>query len=1231
MAGRALQLVSRFGLLTVAAVVPSTAAVRYHSSVAHHRVLAAGLLVGYEVVLVAVGFAGKVFAGLQAKWVERAVENVDRRLAWRFSRLQQVYLGQLRTSVQTMETVGVGTPGEFVLRMHQVYVDVSLARQVPHATAGEPYLGTVPGSEAAAGMRQRHSLESVLQKADREKFAQVLAVIGGPGSGKTTLARDTALALCERRWRWSRRRLPVLLYLRDHAQGLLAEQPPGLAEVTASAVWLGGKVPADWLERRLNRGGCVVLLDGLDEVADPADRSRVVAWVERQIARHPRNIYVVTSRPHGYQANPLTAAEVLQVRRFTPEQIERFLHLWSYAVESRAQDSTGPAVRRAADQYAQDLMRRLRAKPALYGLAANPLLLTMTANVHRYRGALPGSRAELYAEMCDVLLHRRSEARGLSDATGLTGPQKQDIVRHLALAMMKAKVRDWPAPDAARAIRRPLRQVPGDVTAEVFLDEARKSGLLVEREHGVYGFAHLSLQEYLASAQLSTPRADTGVLTGSVDDSWWRETILLWSAGNDATDIVTACLRANNVSALALAFDCDEQARTLDPTVRDNLNALLTPIPPDRPDEPTRRRLLAGVQATRTLRETITLNDTTALSAHPVPNALYDQFIHDEEQAGRYHRRTSGPAHDRDSPAIGMHAADAERFITWLNDLTGTDILYRLPTPEELTDPAATLVIGPDHHTVWAHNGVRILLHQPHGVPWPYTPTPRQLHAAPVHDRQQTTSYLRALTTSTPQDIGAGNRISIFATALLRTPRPQARNLDLDLDRARARARARDPDLARDRARDLARDFTRAGDLARARAGDLVRDLDLARDLAGAGDLDLARDVAGVPDLDLAGDLNLASALVIDLATALALDLALTVVRARDRDRVDALDLASALDRALDLALAFGGALDLASTRDLTLAGAGAGVSDLARDLASASARAAARDRDLDLALDLDRARARARDLARSLDLARDLDLLRIVDLGSALDLARDLARDLAGDRASALARDLARPGDLARAHSLALDLARAHALVLAHDLGPTPGPASDLASDLAGVRHLARALGSDFDASPGPDHLLRIGLLAVNAFRCMTATGTAPFGEEPARDFTRLDDILSRAAATPTAPAQNPPEDPAATLRHVHHLLQASRVTVPPDQLQLIDRTADVMTAIRDRTAPSDTCTLACVRTALLAATAALTDAPSQEEVTRLLHLTWRSLATHYPSPDQRAPNQILLIAQTQ
>ncbi|MGA5324051.1 NACHT domain-containing protein [Streptomyces seoulensis] len=625
---------------------------------------------------------------------------------------RRVYLRQLRASVRDMETVGIATQSEFVFRMRQVYVDVSVVPQVLHAAAREPYVGPVGGSE-------RRSLASVLREGDGADTSRVLAVIGGPGSGKTTLARNTALELCAHRWRPWRRRLPVLLYLRDHASTLLADQPPALETVAVSAGWLDGKVPARWLARRLDRGGCVVLLDGLDEVADPAERGRVVAWVARQVQRHPRNTYVVTSRPHGYETNPLPGAEVLQVRRFTWEQIERFLRQWSYATESRARGTTGPEARTAADRTATDLLTRLRRQPALYDLAANPLLLTMTANVHRYRGQLPGSRAELYAEMCDVLLHRRSEARGLTDATGLTGPHKQHVAQHLALAMMRARVRDWPVRDAARAIRLALRQVPGHVSAEVFLQEARKSGLLVEREHDVYAFAHLTLQEYLAAAQLSAPHADTGVLTENVGSPWWRETILLWAAGNDATPVITACLENSSVPALALAFDCADEARTVEPDTHARLEALLAPPRPGEPRAPEHAHLMAEILATRSLRETVRIDETSVLCARPVPYELYAAFVTEETAAGRHHH--DHPVQAPASVAVGMQAGDAERFVDWVNSLgLDSEIAYRLPTRAELSD-AAALVVIPSAHTVWARDRAMTLLHQPEGAPWPYS------------------------------------------------------------------------------------------------------------------------------------------------------------------------------------------------------------------------------------------------------------------------------------------------------------------------------------------------------------------------------------------------------------------------------------------------------------------------------------------------------------------------------
>ncbi|MFH8485329.1 NACHT domain-containing protein [Streptomyces longisporoflavus] len=692
-----------------------------------------------------------------------------------------------------METVGVATQGEFVLRMRQVYVDVSLSSQALHEASGEPYLGAVPGGGAAAGLGGRRSLRSVIREAGQGTAARVLVVIGAPGSGKTTLARNTALELCERRW-WRQNQLPVLIYLRDHAAELLGDEQPSLAKVAVTAPALEGKITPDWLEHRLDRGGCLILLDGLDEVADPAERGRVVAWVARQIDRHPHNTYVVTSRPHGYQSNPLPRAEVLQVRRFTPDQVKRFLQQWSYATERRARLGTDHEVQAAAARNAADLISRLRSRPALYDLAANPLLLTMTANVHRYRGQLPGSRAELYAEMCDVLLHRRTEARGLRDATGLSGPHKQHIVQHLALAMMKAQARYLPATEAVEVIRAPLRQVPGAVDPHLFLDEARKSGLLVEREHGYYEFAHLTLQEYLASAQLSTPQSDTTLLTANVDSSWWRETILLWSAGNDATDIVTACLDNRTVQALALAFDCADQAQTIDPGVRTRLDSLLSVTVSDQSSASELQRLLAGILATRSLRDTVQLSDETALCTHPVPQSLYAMFVREEQSQGRQHP----PGADASSidtphaPAIGMQAGDAERFVTWVNTIT-SDVTYRLPNPDELADPAA-MAIPLDNQTIWAGKDNRTLLHQPPRAAWPYTPRPPRSSTAPIqpyttirNDYHRLSSYPRFLLAPAESRSRILDTSAVFIAALARTDeareghRLTQRNLTLSL------------------------------------------------------------------------------------------------------------------------------------------------------------------------------------------------------------------------------------------------------------------------------------------------------------------------------------------------------------------------------------------------------------------------------------------------------------------
>lgn len=1080
---------------------------------------------------------------------------------------RRVYLRQLRASVRDMETVGVATHSEFVLRMHQVYVDVSLAPRTLQAAAGEPYLGSVPGAEAAAPGRRRN-LESVLRDAEQGAAARVLAVLGGPGSGKTMLARNTALAMCERRWwPWERRRLPVLLYLRDHAAALLADEAPRLGTVAVSAGWLEGKVSAGWLERRLDAGGCVVLLDGLDEVADAAERGRVIAWVVRQTQRHPRNIYVVTSRPHGYQSNPLPGAEVLQVRRFTGEQISRFLHRWTYATESRARAFTRreaqagedrlPArlraradtrreVRSAADRIAEDLLARLQAQPALYDLASNPLLLTMIANVHRYRGQLPGSRAELYAEMCDVLLHRRYEARGLRDATGLGGPHKQHVVQHLALAMMRARVRDWPVRDAVTAIRHPLRQVPRNVAPELFLDEARKSGLLVERDHGLYGFAHLTLQEYLAAALLGSPHADTGLLTGNVGDPWWRETVLLWSARNDATDVITACLDSGTVPALALAFECADQARTVAPDTRARLQDVLDNSPSDRSADPARERLLTGIQATRALRATIALNETTELCVHPVTRDLYDLFVRDERAAGLHHPESfdTGGDNDGTAAAVGMHAGDAERFVAWLNAVTDSHV-HRLPRPEEVPAPAelpASASALADHltrHTVWADDGTRTLLHQPPDVPWPYTPSAERVRSTPAADRREATRLLRLLIATPPQRARVEGWIRVLVTAIAQAPALPGNPALAPLESALARSVAFS--VARARTRITA--FT-PGELA----------------------LQYIQDLVGALDLHRTGDPARALTHAHDHARGL-------------RDRLD-----RAIHEAHDI------------TRVSTLSRIQQPVRALTADLARADAFA----------------RALGPGLARAL--APALEDTPAGELGYALAFALDHpdAADLVGDLGPVGDLDLA----LERVHDFALSRELAHEFEPALDLSLDHGEILDEVLDLALVSHTpaVRIAVSAFltfpDVSVPPGQESPSALVNLDTY--LTAIGqiaslglTTRGSEDPASSLRRVQGFL-----------RNPPSDTRA-----QPLFHRART--------LVNESLELITTVRDRHTPPDTRALACARLGLLAATNALDIVGRRgDEATALVHAARHGLIAHqHPAEAAYAPNQSLVI----
>ena len=459
-----------------------------------HPLVALLCLACYEAVLFLSGIAGKVWTKLEPAVVDDLVERVKRRhKKWGFD-YRKDYLEHVYYHCRDFDVKGLTTQGIYTLEMKRVFVELSVVPQDPQQGRSDP-IATLPDH-----LREgRHDIWEYLAQ-DRN-----LAIIGPPGSGKTTLMKHIALtvAIGQCATKTISSKVPILIYLRDHAAAISSNADVSLQDVVLQTEIIkeqSHKPPEKWFEERLNDGDCLVFFDGLDEVADQAARKRVVAWVERRLKTYPTNRFVITSRPLGYKENPVQGVTALAVLPLTFDQVERFVNNWYLANEIASHNKEDEGVRIEARKGGRDLIFRIRSSPVLSELAVNPLLLTMIATVHRYRSQLPGRRVELYREICEVFLGKRADVKGIKYAIDLTPDQKRIVLETLAYTMMYDQKREISAAAAAQIIAPVLRRVNPDVRPADFLKMVEAtSGLLLEREGGIYSFAHKTFQEYLAA------------------------------------------------------------------------------------------------------------------------------------------------------------------------------------------------------------------------------------------------------------------------------------------------------------------------------------------------------------------------------------------------------------------------------------------------------------------------------------------------------------------------------------------------------------------------------------------------------------------------------------------------------------------------------------------------------------------------------------------------------------
>ena len=610
-----------------------------------------GLTVGVILLVV----ARKFFSNLISTVLDRLESFVTRLV----SRFEGKYYQQLIYACRDYRTQGLKTRGPFTLDLEKVFVQLRVAPESARNISN----ALIQFRERAEGL----SIWSFLPVSKKHNNCdyRTIVIIGAPGTGKTTLLENLTLTYAKNSQHLQHKQAlkltPILLYLRDIRE-TITNSPQlslvGLLEQQKSIREL--KPPKNWFKDRLGFKNCLVMFDGLDEVADERQRRAVSTWVEQQIQNYPHARFILTSRPFGYRSAPVGGINtVLEVQPFNLKQMEKFIHNWYLQSEIMSRlGKEDPGVINIATQKAEDLIHRIKNSSPLAAMALNPLLLTMIATIHCYRGALPGGRVELYGEICDVLLGRRREAKGIGDNIRVN--QKKAILQFLALGLMQQKTRDFTLDLGCSLIEAELAKIGGsNLKAAAFLENIQhESGLLVEREKNKYEFAHKSFQEYLAALQIKESSQEH-ILTSNINDDWWEETIRLYAADSDATNIIRAALANPSIISLRIAFDCFQESRC-EPEVREQLLEKL-----DAGLEFTDReifQLAASVKLARRLKHLLRVDENIQIDQSYITCAEYQLYL--DETLNSPQRFQPGSAK---KPITDISWENALGFCAWLS------------------------------------------------------------------------------------------------------------------------------------------------------------------------------------------------------------------------------------------------------------------------------------------------------------------------------------------------------------------------------------------------------------------------------------------------------------------------------------------------------------------------------------------------------------------------------------
>ncbi len=486
-----------------------------------------------------------------------------------------------------LSLIGVGG-GDVRLRLEEVYVPCRIARRLEgQHRRGEPALERV-GDEL--------QLEEILALAGGSHAV----LLGEPGAGKTTALlrlQHHCLTVGPESLGLESGTLPLFLPLqRLDREDLSASLGVVAGKYLEEAS--GGEIAVDLGEHLWRRGRLLLLLDGLDEIADDRKRGDAASYIGWQLGSPEgrRARAVVSCRYAGYGGRIVLGEGFLHldVCPLDANQVRRLVERWFREAQRALPGYPEVEARRLAADLTAALGSEDFSSQQLKVLVSTPLLLTLLCVVVLRGGEMPRQRVDFYDQCLRVLLGRWRQAKGLEPlldvATALA------VLRPLAWKLHTRKRYDLSKAELVNHLRKRLRRLGKEESPFRTVDWFyRETGVLEEYAPKRFGFRHLGLQEYLAATHAASRSEDLlDDLAAAFGLRWWREVLLLF-LGLPGHQLFRPLMeRVLRTDALGLQADLLRECLSEAPEV--DLDPFLRVL--DESDDPVRQatvlRLLRG-------------------------------------------------------------------------------------------------------------------------------------------------------------------------------------------------------------------------------------------------------------------------------------------------------------------------------------------------------------------------------------------------------------------------------------------------------------------------------------------------------------------------------------------------------------------------------------------------------------------------------------------------------------